>query len=67
MTNYPKDEESSFKNEKNKSNSFFEEIFELKKSIKFVKEKWGGAIFKTPPFGARCTNLTQFYFLKLRN
>ena len=46
MTNYPKDEESSFKNEKNKSNSFFEEIFELKKSIKFVKEKWGGAIFK---------------------
>jgi len=29
MTNYPKDEESSFKNKKNMSVSFFEEIFEF--------------------------------------
>ena len=29
MTNNPKDEESSFKNEKNMSVSFFEEIFEF--------------------------------------
>ena len=32
----------------------------LQESVKFIKEKLGGAIFKTPAFGARCTNLTQF-------
>ena len=39
MTNYPKDEESSFKNEKNMSISFFEEIFEFTKIRQVYKGK----------------------------
>ena len=44
MTNYPKDEESSFKNEKNMSISFFEEIFELTKIRQVYKEQAWEAI-----------------------
>ena len=66
MTNYPKDEESSFnKEKKTMSISFFEENFVLQKSIKFTKEKLGGANFKTPPFCNRWTNFTKFCNYKL--
>ena len=41
---------------------FLRKSWNLQESVKFIKEKLGGAIFKTPPFGARCTNLTQFFF-----
>ena len=46
MANYPKDEESSFKNEKNMSISFFEEIFE------FTKNKLGLSWAKLSTAGA---------------
>ena len=46
--------------------SFFKKSVNIQKSVKFIKEKLGGAIFKAPPFGALCTNLTRF-FLKLHN
>ena len=39
----------------------------LRKSVKFIKEKLGGAMFKSPPYGARCTNFTQKFFFKLLN
>ena len=39
LTNKPKDEESSFKNEKNMSISFFEEIFEFTKIRQVYKGK----------------------------
>ena len=42
MTKYPKDEESSFKNEKNMSISFLKKSLNLQKSVKFIKEKLGG-------------------------
>ena len=41
MTNNAKDEES-----------FFEEIFDFAKSVKFIKETLGGVFFKSPPFCA---------------
>ena len=41
---------------------FLRKSWNLQESVKFIKEKLGGAIFKTPPFGARCTNLTQIFF-----
>ena len=44
----------------------FEDFWILQKFVKFIKEKVGGTIFKTLPFGAWCTNLT-FFFYKLRN
>ena len=37
MTNYPKDEESSFKNEKNMSIPFFEEILEFTNRVKNIR------------------------------
>ena len=40
MTNYPKDEESSFKNEKKYEHFIFEEIFEFTKICQFIKEKF---------------------------
>ena len=42
MTNYPKDEESSFKNEKNMSISFFEEIFEFTK----IRQVYEGKVWR---------------------
>ena len=43
MTNYPKDEESSFKNENIMSISFFEEIFEFTRIRQVYKGKiWRG-------------------------
>ena len=45
MTNYPKDEESSFKNEKNMSISFFEEIFEFTRIRQVYKGKVGRGNF----------------------
>ena len=46
MTNYPKDEESSFKNEKkNMSISFFEEIFEFSRIRQVYKGKVGRGNF----------------------
>ena len=62
MTNYPKDEESSFKNEKKWAFHFLKKSSNLQKSVKFIKEKLGEAIFKTAPFGAQCTNWTQTFF-----
>ena len=41
VTNYPKDEESSFKYEKNMSISFFEEIFEFTQIRQVYKGKVG--------------------------
>ena len=41
MTNYPKDEESSFKNEKIMSISFFEEILEFARIRQVYKGKVG--------------------------
>ena len=67
MTNYPKDEESSFKNEKIMSISFFEEILEFTRIRQVYKGKVGRGNFKTLQFGTRCINLTQKFFLKLRN
>ena len=34
----------------------------LQKSVKFIKKKLGGAIFKILLFGAQCTNFTQLLF-----
>ena len=45
MTNCPKDEESSFKNEKNMSISFFEEIFEFTRIRQVYKGKVGRGNF----------------------
>ena len=45
MTNYPKDEESSFKNEKIMSISFFEEILEFTKIRQVYKGKVGRGNF----------------------
>ena len=45
ITNYPKDEESSFKNEKNMSISFFEEIFEFTRIRQVYKGKVGRGNF----------------------
>ena len=45
MANYPKDEESSFKNEKIMSISFFEEIFEFTKIRQVYKGKVGRGNF----------------------
>ena len=53
MTNYPKDDESSFKNEKIMGISFFEEIFDFTEIRQIYKGRGnfkGGAIFKMPPF-----------------
>ena len=61
MANYPKDEESSFEDEKIMSISSLKKSWNLQKPVKFVKEKLGGAIFKKLPFGTRCTNLTQIF------
>ena len=41
MTNYPNDEEPSFKTEKNMSISFFKEIFEFTKICQVYKGKVG--------------------------
>ena len=46
MTNYPKDEESSFKNEKIMSISFFEEISEFTKIHQVYKGKVGRGNFQ---------------------
>ena len=45
ITNYPKDEESSFKNEKNMIISVFEEIFEFTRIRQFFKGKVGRGNF----------------------
>ena len=45
---------------------FLKKSLNIQKSVKFIKEKLWGAIFKTLPFGALCTNLTQS-FLKFCN
>jgi len=45
MTNYPKDEEPSFKNEKNMSFSFFEEIFDFTKIRQVYKGNVGRGNF----------------------
>ena len=45
MTNYPKDEESSFKNEKIMSISFFEAIFAFTKIRQVYKGKVGRGNF----------------------
>ena len=52
MTNYPKDEESSFKNEKNMSISFFEEIFEFTKIRLVYKGNVGRGNFYHSVLGA---------------
>ena len=46
MANYPKDDESSFKNEKIMSISFFEEIFEFTKIRQVYKGKVGRGNFQ---------------------
>ena len=45
MANYPKDEESSFKNEKSMTISFFEEICEFTKIRQVYKGKVGRGNF----------------------
>ena len=40
---------------------FLRKSLNLQESVKFIKEKLGEAIFEKLPFGARCTNLTQFF------
>ena len=45
MTNYPKDEESSFKNEKKYEQFIFEEIFEFTKIRQVYKGKVGRGNF----------------------
>ena len=64
MTNYPKDEDSCFKDEFT-SISFFEEIFDLQRFIKLINENFGGANFKMLLFGTWCTNLTQLHNYKV--
>ena len=45
MTNYPKDEESSFKTENNMRISFFEEVFEFTQIRQVYKGKVGRGNF----------------------
>ena len=46
LTNYPKDVESSFKNEKDMSISFFEDVFEFTQIRQIYKGKVGRGDFK---------------------
>ena len=63
MTKHPKDEVCRFTNEKKYKYLLFEEIFEFAKSVKSIKEKFGGGIFKLPPFSAGSTNVAQNYVI----
>ena len=65
MTNYPKDDESSFKNEKIMSISFFEEIFEFTKNCQVYKEKVGRGNFQNAAIRRSMHQFeSNFFFLK---